>query len=71
MWGCTGARDQAKLPRRHDYAGVECRRMNRASLNTQGKDRYSKESNSRKPMMPVDNSKYRNHVWLEDAAAWD
>lgn len=49
MWGCTGARDQAKLPRRHDYAGVESRRMNRASLNTQGKDRYPRRATAESP----------------------
>lgn len=67
----TEDRAQARLPRRDDYAGVESRNMNRASLSTQGKDMYSKESKSRKPMMPADNSKYRNQVWLEDAAAGD
>lgn len=64
-------RDQVRLPRREDYAGVESRNIKRASLSTHRKDMYSKESKSRKHMMPTDNSKYRNQVWLKDAAAGD
>ena len=71
MQGCTEDRDQAKFPRRDDYAGTESWRMNRALQSTQGKDGYSRGNNNRKRMMPADNAKYRNQVWLEDAVAED
>lgn len=69
--GCTQDRDQTKLPRRDDYAGVESRKMNRASLSTRWRDGYSRENNSGEPMMPDDNTKYRNQVWLDDAVTED
>lgn len=58
---CTKDRS-AKLPRRDDYAAIESRRMNRASLSTKGKDGYSRENNNGKCMMPADNTKYRNQI---------
>lgn len=44
--------------------------MNGASLSTQGKDGYSRGSNSRKSMMPADNVKFFWHR-LEEAVAED
>lgn len=67
----TEDRALARLPRGDDAAGIESRRMNRSSWSMQGKDMYPKGSNSRRSMMPADNSTYRNQAWLEDAEAGD